>query len=176
MVGNGESFAYYGPLYSSTYVAGAVNKSPEQLVEDVSFILFPVSAYQSRPFTVAAPQGMGINAKTEYPEICKDLFRELAAGSYELLAQHGSKIFTLSSVKAANETEIIKSNPVLKEVTYMADYAIPLPTVQGIDTYASEMHKQIVLLELGQTTPRQAVADFKTQIQLNLEAGTVVFK
>jgi inositol-phosphate transport system substrate-binding protein len=176
MVGNGDSFAYYGPLYSSTYVAGSVNKTPEQFVEDVSFILFPVSAYRSSPFTVAAPQGMGINAKTKYPDICKDLFRELAAGSYELLAQHASKIFTLSSVRAANEAEVIKANPVLKEVTYMADYAIPLPTIRGIDTYASELHKQVVVLELGQTTPQRAVADFKTQIQLNLESGTVVFK
>lgn len=176
MVGSGDSFAYYGPLYSSTYVANSVNKTPEQLVEDVSFILFPVSRYNSKPFTVAAPQGMGINAKTKYPDICKDLFKELAGNSYGQLADHASKIFTLSSVKAANNTAVIKNNPILKEVTYMADYAIPLPTVRGIDTYASEMHKQIVLLELGQTTPQKAVADFKTQIQLNLGADIVVYK
>ncbi|GHV66769.1 sugar ABC transporter substrate-binding protein [Spirochaetia bacterium] len=176
MVGNGDSFAYYGPLYSSTYVAGSVNKTPEQLVEDVSFILFPVSRYNSKPFTVAAPQGMGINAKTKYPDICKDLFRELAGNSYEQLAEHASKIFTLSSVKTANDTAVIKANPILKEVTYMADYAIPLPTVRGINTYTTEMHKQIVLLELGQVSPAKAVADFKTQIQLNLDADSVVYK
>jgi inositol-phosphate transport system substrate-binding protein len=176
MVGSGDSFAYYGPLYSSTYVANSVNKTPEQFVEDVSFILFPAGGYNPRPFTVAAPQGMGINAKTKYPEICKDLFRELSLNSCEELARHASKIFTLSSIKAANGTEVIKNNPILREVTYMADYAVPIPTIRGINTYATEMHRQIVLLELGQTTPQKAVADFRTQIELNLEADSVVFQ
>ncbi len=176
MVGNGDSFCYYGPLYSSTYVAGAVGKTPEQFVQDVSFALFPRSEYNDKPFCITAPQGMGINAKTQYPEICKDLLKELAAGSADLLANHASTIFTLSSVKAANEMDAITTNPVLKEVTYMADYAVTPPTIRGIATYRSEMHKQIVVLELGQTTPEQAVKDFKTQIELNLDPDTVVFK
>ncbi len=176
MVGSGESFAYYGPLYSSTYVANSVSKTPEQLVEDVSFALFPVSQYSDKPLATTAPQGMGINAKTANPEICKDLLKELAAGSADQLANHASTIFTLSSVKAANEMEPITSNPVLKEVTYMADYAVTPPSIRGIATYSSEMHKQIVVLELGQTTPEQAVKDFKTQIELNLDPDYVIFK
>lgn len=176
MVGSGDAFAYYGPLFSSTYVASSVNKTAEQLVEDVSFALFPVSEYNDMPFATTAPQGMGINAKTEYPEICKDLFRELATASADLLADHASQILTLSSVKAANEMEAITTNPVLKEVAYMADYAVTPPSIRGISTYTAEMHKQIVVLELGQTTPEQAMADFKTQIELNLDSDYVVFK
>lgn len=176
MVGNGEAFAYYGPLYSSTYVANAVNKTPAQLVEDVSFALFPASQYNETPFCVAAPQGMGVNAKTQYPELCKDLLKELANGSADLLANHASTIFTLSSVKEANTMEVITTNPVLKAVTYMADYAVTPPSIRGIATYSSEMHKQIVLLELGQTTAEQAVEDFKTQIELNLDGDTVTFR
>jgi len=72
--------------------------------------------------------------------------------------------------------DAITTNPVLKAVTYMADYAVTPPTIRGIATYRSEMHKQIVVLELGQTTPEQAVKDFKTQIELNLDPDTVVFK
>lgn len=176
MVGNGESFAYYGPLYSSTYVANAVGKTPEQFVEDVSFALFPKSEYNDKAFCVTAPQSVAINANTKYPEICKDLLKELAAGSADQLAHHASTIFTLSSVKAANAMEEITTNPVLKAVTYMADYAVTPPSIRGIATYTSEMHKQIVVLELGQTTPEQAVKDFKTQIELNLDPSIVIFK
>lgn len=176
MVGNGEAFAYYGPLYSSTYVAQASDKTTEELVEDVSFVLFPVSEYNDKPFASVAPQGMGINANTKYPEICKDLLIELSNGSADLLANHASKILTLSSVKEANTMEAITSNPVLKEVTYMADYGVTPPTIEGIATFNSELHKQIVSLELGQTTPDQAINEFKTQMELNIPSENIIFK
>ena len=177
MVGDGTAFAYYGPIYSATYVAGAVEKTPEQFAEDVGFAVFPASQYNSQPFCIAAPQGMGINANTQYPEICKDLFRELYSGeSIGQLSHHADTIFTLSSVKAANEMEDIKTNPILKEVGYMADLSISEPNVEGFTTFVTEMHKQIVLLELGQTTPEQAVADLKTQVEINLDADIVVYK
>ncbi|MBS4784936.1 MAG: extracellular solute-binding protein [Clostridiales bacterium] len=177
MVGDGTAFAYYGPIYSATYVAGAVDKTPEQFAEDVGFAVFPASQYNSQPFCIAAPQGMGINANTQYPEICKDLFRELYCGdSVDQLAHHADTIFTLSSVKAANEMEDIKTNPILKEVGYMADLSISEPNVEGITTYTSEMHKQIQLLELGQTTPEKALEDFRTQIEINLDADQVEYK
>ncbi len=177
MVGDGTAFAYYGPIYSATYVAGAVEKTPEQFAEDVGFAVFPASQYNSQPFCIAAPQGMGINANTQYPEICKDLFRELYSGeSIGQLSHHADTIFTLSSVKAANEMEDIKTNPILKEVGYMADLSISEPNVEGFTTFGTEMHKQIVLLELGQTTPEQAVADLKTQVEINLDADIVVYK
>ena len=167
----------YGPIYSATYVAGAVEKTPEQFAEDVGFAVFPASQYNSQPFCIAAPQGMGINANTQYPEICKDLFRELYSGeSIGQLSHHADTIFTLSSVKAANEMEDIKTNPILKEVGYMADLSISEPNVEGFTTFVTEMHKQIVLLELGQTTPEQAVADLKTQVEINLDADIVVYK
>ena len=177
MVGDGTAFAYYGPLYSATYVAGAVDKTPEQFAEDVGFAVFPVSEYNDTPFCIAAPQGMGINATTQYPEICKDLFRELYSGdSIDQLAHHADTIFTLSSVKAANEMEDIKTNPILEKVGYMADLSVTPPNVDGLTTYNNELYKQIQLLELGQTTPEQAVADMKTQIEINLDADLVEYK
>lgn len=177
MVGDGTAFAYYGPLYSATYVAGAVDKTPEQFAEDVGFAVFPVSEYNDTPFCIAAPQGMGINATTQYPEICKDLFRELYSGdSIDQLAHHADTIFTLSSVKAANEMEDIKTNPILEKVGYMADLSVTPPNVDGLNTYTNELYKQIQLLELGQTTPEQAVADMKTQIEINLDADLVEYK
>ena len=39
-VGDGTAFSYYGPIYSATYVANAVNKTPEQFAEDVGFAVF----------------------------------------------------------------------------------------------------------------------------------------
>ncbi len=177
MVGDGTAFAYYGPLYSATYVASAVNKTPEQFAEDVGFAVFPASEYNKTPFCIAAPQGMGINANTQYPEICKDLFRELySGGSIDQLAHHADTIFTLSSVKAANEMEDIKTNPILEKVGYMADLSVTPPTLAGMTTFSSELYKQIQLLELGQTTPEKAVADMKTQIEINLDAGLVEYK
>ena len=120
---------------------------------------------------------MGINANTQYPEICKDLFRELYSGdSIAELAHHADTIFTLSSVKAANEMEDIKTNPILEKVGYMADLSITPPTIEGLNTYTSELFKQIQLLELGQTTPEKAVSDMKTQIEINLDADLVEYK
>lgn len=176
MVGNGDAFSYYGPIYSATYVADAVGKSPDEFVQDVGFAIFPKSEYSNEPFCIAAPQGMGINANTKYPEICKDLFRELYAGdSVDQLAKHADTIFSLSSVKAANEMDAVKNNPILKEAGYMADHSISMPTVEGLTTYTTELHKQIGLLELGQTTPEQALEDFRVQIEINLDEGTVTF-
>lgn len=177
MVGDGTAFAYYGPLYSATYVSGAVNKTPEQLAEDVGFAIFPASENNKTPFCIAAPQGMGINANTKYPEVCKDLLRELYAGSsVDQLAHHADTIFTLSSVKEANKMDAIQQNPILKKVGYMADYAVATPTIKGIDVFLTEMHKQIVLLELGQVQPDKAVADFKAQMELNVDPSEIVFK
>lgn len=61
------------------------------------------------------------------------------------------------------------ANPVIKNITYMEDYAIVAPSINGITTYMSELFKQIVALELGQTTPEKAVADMKAQILLNVK-------
>ena len=177
MVGDGTAFAYYGPLYSCTYVAKAADKTTEQFAQDIGFAVFPVSANNDKPFCVAAPQGMGINANTKYPEVCKDLFRELYSGSsVDMLAEHANTIYTLSSVKAANEMDAIKNNPILKEVGYMSELSVTPPTVEGLTSYTTEMHKQIVLLELGQTTPEKAVEDMKTQLEINLDPETVEFK
>ena len=176
MVGDGSAFAYYGPMYSCVYVAGAVDKSPAELVEDVAFMVFPKSDYNETPFVTSSPQGMSISSQTKYPEICMDLFEELANDSNDMLAYHASEIFTLSSVKEANTNEYITSNPVLKEVTYMTDYAQVLPAIDGISVYESELHKQIVLLELGQTTPDDATKEMKTQMELNVDADKIDFK
>ena len=169
MAGDGTSFAYYGPIYSSTYVATAVEKDPQTFADDVAFMMFPVSQYNDKPFVIAAPQGMGICSSTKYPEICKDLFAELANNSYDLLADHANTIFTLSSVKAANELEAITTNPIVADTTYMADYAITEPSVDGLSTYTSLLHNNIVQLELGQITPEEATADMKVQLELNLD-------
>lgn len=176
MVGDGTCFAYYGPIYSSTYVAGAVNKDPEGFAEDVAFMMFPVSEYSEKPFVVAAPQGMGINSATKYPEICYDLLKELANDSADLLADHADTIFTLSSVKAANEMDAIKTNPIVADVGYMADYAISVPSIDGINTLNSEMLNAIVQLELGQITPEEAVADVKIQMELNMDEDEIIFE
>ena len=45
--------------------------------------------------------------------------------------------------------------------------------MDGLTTYNNELYKQIQLLELRQTTPEQAVADMKTQIEINLDADLV---
>lgn len=176
MVGDGTCFAYYGPIYSSTYVAGAVNKDPQQFAEDVAFMMFPVSEYNEKPFVIAAPQGMGINSATKYPEICHDLLEELANGSADLLADHADTIFTLSSVKAANEMDAIKTNPIVADVGYMADYAISVPSIDGINTLNSEMLNAIVQLELGQITPEKAVANVKIQMELNMDEDEIIFE
>lgn len=169
MAGDGTCFAYYGPIYSSTYVASAVEKDPQTFADDVAFMMFPVSQYNDKPFVIAGPQGMGICSSTKYPEICKDLFAELANNSYDLLADHANTIFTLSSVKAANELETITTNPIVADTTYMADYAITVPSIDGLNTYANLLHNNIVQLELGQITPEEATADMKVQLELNLD-------
>ena len=176
MVGDGTCFAYYGPIYSSTYVAGAVNKDPQQFSEDVAFMMFPVSEFNEKPFVIAAPQGMGINSATKYPEICHDLLAELAAGSADLLANHADVIFTLSSVKAANEMEAITTNPIVADVGYMAEHAISVPSINGINTLNSEMLNAIVQLELGQITPEQAVENVKIQMELNIDEDEIIFE
>ena len=176
-VGDGTAFSYYGPIYSATYVANAVNKTPEQFAEDVGFAVFPASQYSDTPFCIAAPQGMGINSQTQYPEICKELFKELYSGdSVDQLAHHASTIFTLSSVKAANEMEEITTNPILKKVGYMADLSITPPELEGGSLFNNEIYKQIQLLELGQTTPEQAVSDLRTQLEINLDPEVVEFR
>ncbi len=176
MAGDGTCFAYYGPIYSSTYVAAAVEKDPETFAQDVAFMMFPVSQYNDKPFVVAAPQGMAINANTKYPEVCKDLLAELANNSYDLLANHASTIFTLSSVKAANELEAITTNPIVANTTYMADYAVTVPSIDGLSTYTSELHNNIVQLELGQITPEEATANMKVQLELNLDEDEISFE
>lgn len=174
MVGNGDSFAYYGPIYSCGYVASAANLTNEQFAKQEEFVLFPASKYNDKPFAVAAPQYIGISSQTKYPEICKDILAELSTTSNDLLARHAVKINSLSSVAKANSDAQMKANPIISQVGYMADYAITVPTIDGISTYMSELHKQIMALELGQTTPAKAVADMKTQIQLNVK--NVIFK
>lgn len=174
LVGSGEAFSYYGPLFSSTYVAGSVNKSPEELANDVSFVLFPVSAFNDAPFAVAAPTAVAISKQTKHPEIVKDLFRELATDSSDLLANHAATIFALSSVKSANEDPLVTEHPVLKDVSYMTEYSRIVPTVSGLSFYLSEFFKQLQLIELGSTTPEKAVQDFKVQVELNVD--DVIFK
>lgn len=176
MAGDGTCFAYYGPIYSSTYVAEAVDKDPQQFSEDVAFMMFPVSEYNEKPFVIAAPQGMAINANTKYPEICKDLFAELVNNSYDLLADHADTIFTLSSVKAANELEAITTNPIVADVGYMADYSIATPSIDGLSTYTNELYNAIVQLELGQITPEEATANMKVQLELNLDEDEIIFE
>nr|WP_321305780.1 extracellular solute-binding protein [uncultured Sphaerochaeta sp.] len=174
MVGTGESFAYYGPIYSCSYVASAANLTNEQFAAQEAFVLFPASQYTEKPFVVAAPQYIGISSKTEHPEICLDLFAELANDSNDLLARHAAKINSLSSVIAANNDPQMAANPIIRDVAYLADYAVTVPSIYGIATYRSELFKQIVALELGQTTPEKAVADMKVQIELNVK--DVIFK
>lgn len=176
MAGDGTCFAYYGPIYSSTYVADAAGKDPYQFAEDVAFMMFPVSEYNDSPFVVAAPQGMAINSDTKYPEICMDLFAELANNSYHLLADHANVIFTLSSIKAANELEAIKTNPIVADVGYMADYAVTTPSIDGLQVYTSELHRNIVELELGSITPEKATENMKIQMDLNLDEDEIIFE
>ena len=176
MAGDGTAFAYYGPIFSATYVATAVEKDPEQFAEDVAFMMFPASQYNDEPFVIAAPEATAISAVTKYPEICKDLLAELANNSYDILADHADTIFALSSIKAANELESIKNNPIVRDVGYMADHAIAVPSVAGMDTFNSQLHTEIVQLELGTITPEEAVADMKIQLELNLDADEIIFK
>lgn len=177
MVGDGRAFSYYGPVFASTYVAAEANLTPEQLVENLGFLVFPVSEGNPEPFAVAAPQAVSINGSTKYPEICMALLEELYAGdSTEALAVHGGTIFSLSSVKAANEMDEIKNNVILKDIGYMTEYVTTVPPLAGESVFRDELFKQIVLLELGQTTPEQAYEDFKVQVELNVDEDEVIFE
>ena len=57
----------------------------------------------------------------------------------------------------------------------MSDYVKTIPPVEGKNVFRDELYKQIQLLELGQTTAKQAFEDFKTQIELNVD-GEVIFE
>ena len=168
-VGTGETFAYYGPVYSAGYVAGAAKLTNAELAAQEAFILFPKSQYTDGPFTVAAPQYIGVSADTKYPEICKDILDELSNGSSDLLAHHGAKINSLLAVKAANENEEVLANPVIGDITYMTDYAVTVPSINGLNIFHEELFKQIVALELGETDPETALAALKSQTELNIK-------
>ena len=130
--------------------------------------MFPKSQYTEAPFVVAAPQFIGISADTEYPDICKDIIRELSVGSPDILAHHAAVINVLSSVIASNSEEELLANPLVGDLTYMADYTITTPAIEGLDIYNSELFRQIVALELGQTTPDKALSDMTAQIKLSV--------
>ena len=177
MVGEGDVFSYYGPVFSSTYVAAEANLTPEELAQSIGFALFPKSEKNETPFCVAAPQSVSVNANTEYPEICKALLEEVYAGdAVKDLAVHGDTIFSLTSVTAANEMEEITTNPILESIGYMADYVVTTPPVEGESVFRDELFKQLVLLELGQVTPEKAFEDFKIQVELNVDEDEVVFE
>ena len=173
MVGTGEAFAYFGPMFSATYVANAAGLDTDTFAKQERFVLFPKSADSEAPFCTAAPQFMSISAQTKYPDICKDIFRELQGDSADLLAHHSATTFSLSSVKAANEMKEITDSPILSPVTYMVDYAKSVPAVENASTLRGLIFEQIVSLELGQTTPEKAVAEVKTQAELNID-GLIV--
>lgn len=177
MVGEGDAFAYYGPVFASTYVAAEANMTPEELAQSIGFALFPKSEKNETPFSVAAPQSVSVNANTEYPEVCKALLEEVYAGeAVKDLAVHGDTIFSLTAVTAANEMEEITTNPILESIGYMADYVVTTPPIEGETVFRDELFKQLVLLELGQVTPEKAFEDFQTQVELNVDEDEVVFE
>ena len=169
MVGTGEAFAYFGPMFSATYVANAAGLDNDAFAAQESFVLFPKSENSDAAFCTAAPQFMAISADTKYPELCKELFLELQNGSADLMAHHSATTFSLPSVKAANSMPEITESAILAPVTYMADYAQSVPAVANATALRSLIFDQIVSLELGQTTPEKAIADLKTQAQLNID-------
>lgn len=169
MVGTGEAFAYYGPMFSATYVAQAAGLSTEEFAGQEAFVLFPAADAASQPFAIAAPQTIAISADTKYPEICKDIVREMVSGSTDMMARHASTIYTLSSVKKANEDPQITSHPLLADVTYMTDYAITPPAIEGQTTLRGYLFTEIVTLELGQTTPQESFDNAKAQAELNID-------
>lgn len=169
MVGTGEAFAYFGPMFSATYVAQAAGLETDAFAEQEEFVLFPRSEYSEAPFCTAAPQIMSISSATKYPELCKEIFRELQGDSAGYLAEHSAAVFSLSSVKQANEMEAITGSSILAPVTYMADYAQNIPAVDDAFTLVSLLFEQITSLELGQTTVDQAVQNAKTQAELNID-------
>lgn len=55
IVGTGEAFAYYGPMYSATYVAGAADLSVDEFAAAEDFVLFPIAeGVDKKPFALAA--------------------------------------------------------------------------------------------------------------------------
>ena len=50
MVGTGEAFAYFGPMFSATYVAQAAGLETDAFAQQEQFVLFPKSAYSDGPF------------------------------------------------------------------------------------------------------------------------------
>lgn len=169
MVGTGEAFAYYGPMYSATYVAEAAGLATEDFAQQEAFVLFPTKSGAGKPFAVAAPQGLAISADTKYPEVCKDIIRELMTDSSDLMARHASTIYTLSSIKKANEDPQITGHPLLSGVTYMTDYAVTPPSIEGLTALRGYLFTEIVTLELGQTTPEESLNNLKTQAELNID-------
>lgn len=169
MVGTGEAFAYYGPMYSATYVAEAAGLTTEEFAQQEAFVLFPTKGGAGEPFAVAAPQGLAISADTKYPEVCKDIIRELMTDSSDLMARHASTIYTLSSIKKANEDPQITEHPLLAGVTYMTDHAITPPSIEGLTALRGYLFTEIVTLELGQTTPEESLENLKTQAELNID-------
>ena len=169
MVGTGEAFAYYGPMFSATYVAQAAGRSTEEFAKQEAFVLFPAADASGQPFAVAAPQTIAISADTKYPEICKDIVREMVTGSSDMMARHAATIYTLSSVKKANEDPQITEHPLLSGVTYMTDYAVTPPAVEGQTTLRGYLFTEIVTLELGQTTPEESFENVKAQAELNID-------
>ena len=176
MMGDGSAFAYYGPVFASTYMADMAGKTAEEWGAGTDFILFPVSQYNDKPFAVAGPQGMAVKKDTKYPEIIKDLFRELATDSVDLLAHHASVVWALSSVKAANEADEVVNSPILKNLIDMPEYTKTVPSIVGLDAYRQELHAKIVQLELGAIQPEQAVKEMKTQLMLNLDDDEIIFE
>lgn len=169
MVGTGEAFAYFGPMFSATYVAKAAGLDNETFAKQERFVLFPKSANSEKAFCTAAPQFVAISSDTKYPEICKDIFRELQTGSADLMAHHSATTFSLSSVLAANGMSEITESPILAPVTYMQDYTKTLPSIKNSTALRALIFDQIVSLELGQTTPDKAIADVKAQAELNID-------
>lgn len=165
----GDAFSYYGPVYASPYMASAAGVTISEFAEKVGFIMFPKSQYVDHPFVYGAPQYVGISSKTKYPDLCKELYKMLVTEDTDLMARHAATINTLSSVKAANEDPQMAENPIVAATGYMAQYALVAPSIDGLSTYRSELFKQIVALELGQTTPEKAVSDMETQITLNVK-------
>lgn len=169
MVGTGEAFAYFGPMFSATYVANAAGLDTDTFAKQERFVLFPKSANSASAFATAAPQFMAISSDTKYPDICKDIFRELQAGSADLMAHHGAVTFSLSSITAANSMAEISESPILAPVTYMEQYTKTIPSIKNATTLRGFIFEQIVSLELGQTTPEKAIADVKAQAELNID-------
>jgi inositol-phosphate transport system substrate-binding protein len=172
-VAKGESFGYYGPMFASSYLPEYGGYDPSALPDHIRFIPFPVSDYNDQPFVTVSPDSMVINSDTQYPELCMALFDELQHGSADLLAHHSAETFSLCSVKAGNEMEEITTSNVLSRYTEFVDYAVTPPSINNYDTYLGLLHDQIVSLELGQTTPDEAIENLKTQVQLNIDDITM---